>query len=342
MGMPLLTESVGVSFPGLGIHDLPVDRIAFYIGSLPVYWYGICIIVGFALCILLAMRHSRSYGLTPDDIIDYTLVVIPAAIIGARLYYVAFSWEQYKDNLLAIFDIRNGGLAVLGGVLLSILAVYIMARIKKQRVMPVFDFLIVYIPLGQAIGRWGNFFNQEAFGTNTTLPWGMISAETSAYIKAYAPGLDPNLPVHPTFLYESLACFLIFGILLAARKRAKVPLTAVALYFILYGIARFFIEGLRTDSLFIGNSGLRISQVLSAVLVVGGFIIIALCRYLKLEMKPVKDISPVSPETETTKDDTNTSGKISNKIEKDQPVSDLASSAKSGEEQPRSEGDKKD
>ena len=279
MNLPLLLTTTDVSFPGIGLNNIPLNRVAFTIGSFPVYWYGICIILAFGLCIGLAMWQASKFGLKADDVIDVSIVVIPSAIVGARLYYVASAWDEFAADPISVFNIRNGGLAVLGGVLFSILAVFIMTKFKKKSVSQVFDFLIVYIPLGQAIGRWGNFFNQEAFGTNTTLPWGMISPETSAYITAYCPGLNPNSPVHPTFLYESLATLLIFFLLLVVRKRIKLPFVPVAMYFILYGAARFFIEGLRTDSLYIGNTGLRTSQVLSAVLVVVGFGIIAASRF---------------------------------------------------------------
>jgi len=298
MVLPMLLASSNVSFPGLGINDLPINRVAFQIGSFPIYWYGICIILAFGACVGLAMKQANKFYLTSDHVIDFCLAIIPASVIGARLYYVAFSWKTFSEDLKSIFDIRNGGLAVLGGVLASFLAVFIMIKIKKMRPSIVFDFLIVYIPLGQAIGRWGNFFNQEAFGTNTDLPWGMISESTSAYIRAYYPTLNPDLPVHPTFLYESLACILIFVILLLIRKKSRQPYSTVAAYFILYGIVRFFIEGLRTDSLYIADTGLRSSQVLSAVLVVVGFAIIAVCRYLGLERAVVAAV----PSEELTKE----------------------------------------
>ena len=295
MGFPMLLANTNVSFPGLGIKDLPISRIAFQIGQFPIYWYGICIILAFGACVGLAMKQARKFSLTSDHVIDFSLVIIPASLIGARLYYVAFSWKTFAADPKSIFDIRSGGLAVLGGVLMSFLAVFIMTKIRKMNTANVFDFLIVYIPLGQAIGRWGNFFNQEAFGTNTNLPWGMISAETTAYLKMFNPSLNPDLPVHPTFLYESLATILIFVILLIVRKRSKLPYGTVAMYFILYGIARFFIEGLRTDSLYIGDTGLRSSQVLSAVLVVVGFGIIAVGRFLGLKRVVMEEMPANEP-----------------------------------------------
>ena len=295
MGFPMLLANTNVSFPGLGIKDLPISRIAFQIGQFPIYWYGICIILAFGACVGLAMKQARKFSLTSDHVIDFSLVIIPASLIGARLYYVAFSWKTFAADPKSIFDIRSGGLAVLGGVLMSFLAVFIMTKIRKMNTANVFDFLIVYIPLGQAIGRWGNFFNQEAFGTNTNLPWGMISAETTAYLKMFNPSLNPDLPVHPTFLYESLATILIFVILLIVRKRSKLPYGTVAMYFILYGIARFFIEGLRTDSLYIGDTGLRSSQVLSAVLVVVGFGIIAVGRFLGVKRVVMEEMPANEP-----------------------------------------------
>jgi phosphatidylglycerol:prolipoprotein diacylglycerol transferase len=280
MVYPMLLEVTKVSFPGLGIHDLPIDRVAFSIGSFSIYWYSICIILAFIACVSLAMFQAKKYGMTSEDVMDYALVCIPSAMVGARVYYVASSWKNYASDPMSVFDIRNGGLAVLGGVLFALIAGVIVTKFKKKDLSLAFGFLIVYIPLGQAIGRWGNFFNQEAFGTNTKLPWGMISSETTYYLSTNVPTLDANAPVHPTFLYESLATLVIFLILLVVRKKCKISIMPIAMYFILYGTARFFIEGLRTDSLYIGNTDLRTSQVLSAILVVAGFAMIAISRYL--------------------------------------------------------------
>ena len=272
-----------VSFPEMGINDLQVNREAFSVGGFSIYWYGICIVLAFIVCVLLALRHAPRYQLDPDKVIDYPLFAIPSAIIGARLYYVLSNWSYYSSDLKLIFDTRHGGLAVLGGVLLAILAVYLVAKKKKESVSMIFDYLIVYIPLGQAIGRWGNFFNQETFGTNTNLPWGMMSDETARYITAFLPGMNPAVPVHPAFLYESIADLLIFFILLSIRKRSKAPYTTMSAYFILYGAIRFAIEGIRTDSLYIGTTQLRTSQVLSAVLLVTGLVVMAVVHYMGLK-----------------------------------------------------------
>ena len=268
----LLSAVTKVSFPGLGIHNLPIDRVAFSIGSFEIYWYSICLILAFFSCVGLAMLQAKKHDLTPDHVIDYALVCIPSALVGARLYYVAFDWDSYKSDLKSILDIRSGGLAVLGGVLGALIAAYILTKIKKLHYVQVLGALIVYIPLGQAIGRWGNFFNQECFGTTTTLPWGMKSSEVESYLRLYFPDLDSTMAVHPTFFYEFLATITIFFILLYVRKYSKHAFESMAVYMILYGVARFFIEGLRTDSLYIGDTGIRTSQLFSAVLVVSGVI----------------------------------------------------------------------
>lgn len=340
MELPLQLTSTDVSFPGLGINNLPIDRVAFTIGSYPIYWYGICIILAFGACVGLAMWQAKKFHFTSDDVIDVSLVIIPAAIIGARLYYVAFSWKDFSSDLMSIFDVRNGGLAVLGGVLLSIIAAFILTKVKKQNAARLFDFLIVYIPLGQAIGRWGNFFNQEAFGTNTTLPWGMISNETSAYLSLYCPTLNPDQPVHPTFLYESIACLLIFAVLLFVRKKIKLPLAPVAMYFILYGAARFFIEGLRTDSLYIGDTGLRSSQVLSAVLVVIGFGIIAFSRYRSTKTAGAGEADEADLPADTSENDVHEGHNESMKDDsRDTEMKDASENGASGSTEPSQESE---
>ena len=273
-----------VSFPGLAINNLGINRVVFQFSlfghDIAIYWYGLLIALAFLLALLLAIRQAEKHSLKSNDILDFFLILIPTAIIGARLYYVAFEWSQFSSDWLKIFDLRSGGLAFYGGVIGAILGIWVMAMYKRIRLSKVLDYFVVYLPLGHAIGRWGNFFNQEAFGTNTDLPWGMISNGTAHYLSKLNPdpanpilGLDPALPVHPTFLYEFLANMLIFVILIFVRRRAKQPMSTLASYFVLYGIVRFFVEGIRTDSLYTG-SGLRISQLLSAAMVVFGLLVI--------------------------------------------------------------------
>lgn len=260
-----------VSFPGLGI-TVNIDQVAFSIFGIEVYWYGVLISLGMVLCVVLGMLHSKKNKFSSDLVFDVILVSLPCAIVGARLYYVLSEWEMYSGDLIKIFDTRSGGLAVYGGILGAFIGTLIMCKIRKIPFSAVVDFCVVYIPLGQAIGRWGNFFNQECFGTTTTLPWGMKSSEVESYLRLYFPDLDSTMAVHPTFFYEFLATITIFFILLYVRKYSKHAFESMAVYMILYGVARFFIEGLRTDSLYIGDTGIRTSQLFSAVIVVSGVI----------------------------------------------------------------------
>lgn len=297
-----------VSFPGLGINDITINSVAFTIGSLTVYWYGVILALAVATCACLGMLQAKKNQFTADHVIDFVLVCFPSALIGARLYYVFSEWDNYKGDLVSILRVKDGGLAVIGGVLAAILAGWILAKIKKIPVNVVFDFCIVYIPVGQAIGRWGNFFNQEAFGTNTDLPWGMISETTSNYLRQNWPSLNPDLPVHPTFLYESIASVCLFFVLLLIRKKSKNAFTTTSAYFILYGIVRYFLEGLRTDSLYIGGTGLRTSQVVSVLMVACGLLLIAVSRYLgwKRGVLPVKAVVTQEADESETVDNAET------------------------------------
>ena len=259
-----------VEFPGLWGLIFTVNRVAFEVFGIPIYWYGIIIAAGFLLAVLLGMRDSTKFGLEPDNVIDLVLYAAPVAIVCARLYYVIFSWEDFRYDLLQIFNTRRGGLAIYGGVIGALAVAYIFARKKKIGVLKLLDFGSPYLILAQGIGRWGNFINQEAYGTNTTLPWGMTSDtikkelfENMDKLQAMGINVDPNIPVHPTFLYESLWNVATFFFLIWFRKRKKLNGEVFFLYMILYGVARFFIEGLRTDSLMLGS--LRISQLLAAV-----------------------------------------------------------------------------
>ncbi len=261
-------------FPKLGNLHFTIDGVAFSVFGLNVYWYGVIIATGFLLAVILGMRSSKKFGIDPDSIVDLILIAAPISIITSRLYYVIFSLGEpgnpYINNPVEIFKIWNGGLAIYGAVIGALGTAYIFARVRKISALNLFDFGTPYLILAQAIGRWGNFVNQEAFGTNTDLPWGMTSEKIKNYlsgIKASNPGINPDLPVHPTFLYESLWNFGIFFFLIWYRKKKKkIDGEVFFLYMILYGAGRFFIEGIRTDSLMLG--ALRISQLLALLFVV--------------------------------------------------------------------------
>lgn len=258
-------------FPGLG-WEIPISRVAVSIGSLEIYWYGVIIAVGFGLGLWVYLSHNRSCGIHPDEGLDIILWSMLGAIVGARAYYVAFQWDHYKDNLKEIFNLRGGGLAIYGGIIGALIVAFIVCRSKKLPMLPVADAAFPGVMLGQAIGRWGNFFNMEAFGTNTTLPWGMTSDTISNYLSRHqavllAQGVvvDPAMPVHPTFLYESLWNLIGVAVLLLwlfPRRSYDGQITLG--YTVWYGLGRFFVEGLRTDSLMWGS--VRVSQALGGVL----------------------------------------------------------------------------
>lgn len=263
-----------IRFPGLGL-EFTINRVAFSIFGLNIYWYGIIIAFGFLLGTILAVQSCKRFGISPNDVLDLILIALPCAVVGARLYFVIFSWSEYKDNLLKILDVHQGGLAIYGGIIASLIAALIYARKKNINVLKLFDFIIPYLSLGQAIGRWGNFVNQEAHGSATMLPWRMeiFDVEKLQYIS-----------VHPTFLYESLWDLALFVLLVNVRKHKRFKGEVISLYLALYGLGRCLIEGLRTDSLYWG--AFRISQ-----LVAGGcfviFILVFLIGYYKFKRRSV-------------------------------------------------------
>lgn len=291
-----------VQFPGLGL-KFNVDPVAFKIGNFEIYWYGILIALALVLCIVLALKQAKKNNFPDTLIYDTMLVTIPCAIIGARAYYVIFNWSTYAGNIQSIFDTRAGGLAVYGGIIACILGLLIMCKIRKIPFTSLADYCIVYLPLGQAIGRWGNFFNQEAFGTTTTMPWGMWSESTRAYLTRYCPELVALSPVHPTFLYESIADLIIFFVLLNVRKKSTHAFETSSAYFVLYGAARFFIEGLRTDSLYIAGTEIRVSQALSLFLLFFGLFAIAYSHLKNFERKPFPEKLYIVPEKEEEGED---------------------------------------
>ena len=268
--------NTSINFPNLGIHLSNVGK-SISIGGFEIAYYGMIIACGMILGLCIAMWVAKKTNQNPDQYFDVALYAIPIALIGARAYYVIFSWDQYKDNLIHILYFREGGLAIFGGVIAAVITFYVYVKIKKQNFWLMADTACVGLVLGQIIGRWGNFFNQEAFGCNTTLPWGMYSEATRAYLMSSTVTvpkgvvIDPNLPVHPTFLYESIWCFVGFFLLFRYIKKRKFNGDITLRYLIWYGAGRFWIEGLRTDSLMLVPSiGLRVSQLVAGIAVVAG------------------------------------------------------------------------
>ncbi|MDP4094904.1 MAG: prolipoprotein diacylglyceryl transferase [Bacillota bacterium] len=266
-------ENGYVGFPGLGIDKIAVHQVAFKIFGIDIYWYGIILAVAFLTAVLLGMKHSKRFGFVPDNVIDLVIFAAPVSIIFARAYYVIFNWDLYKNNFWDVFNTRKGGIAIYGALIGAVLTAYVFAKVKKLKVLELFDFCIPYVVLAQAIGRWGNFVNIEAFGRNTNLPWRMavpperVTDMLASNNPANAVGnINPNLPVHPTFLYESLWDIGVFLILIWFRKRKKLSGEVFTLYLILYGIGRAWVEGLRIDSLIIPGTSIRVSQLLAVIL----------------------------------------------------------------------------
>ena len=264
-------------------------RVCFTIFGIDIMYYGVLIGLGFILATIISYKRAPRLGIKPDSFIDVIIWLIPAALIGARAYYVIFNWSMYQGNIKEILNVRNGGLAIHGGILLGILAVYIVCKRDKENFLDMLDLCVPVLALGQAIGRWGNFFNQEAFGTTTTLPWGMTSETVSDYLSRNCPNLDSSMPVHPTFFYEFTINIALFFFLLWVRKHSKYAFETTSVYMIVYGIARFFLEGLRTDSLYLGNTNIRTSQLLSLILVVFGLLYIAYAQYNDRERLPLPE-----------------------------------------------------
>lgn len=263
-----------ISFPGLGL-KLNVPEIAFEFFGISVAWYGVIIVCAIGLALLLCKKNDGLFNISWEDISDLAIYVLPISIICARIYYVIFNFNSFKGNFIDIFNIRQGGLAIYGALIGGAITIIVFCKKKNINVYNLLDFVVPYVALGQAIGRWGNFFNVEAYGEATSLPWRMGIYEGINYLE-----------VHPTFLYESICNFVIFCILLLIRRKRAFKGEVLYLYIILYSFFRIFIEGLRTDSLMFFNN--RISQLLSLVLFVV-FSIILIINVIK-ENKVRKNI----------------------------------------------------
>ena len=272
-----------VQFPKLGL-EFEINRIAFSPFGFDIYWYGLLIGIGVMLMLCTVFYRTPKLGINTDHFIDAVLFTTFGAVIGARAYYVAFAPFEY-ETFFEMINIRDGGLAIYGGVIGGILLGMLGCKLRKISILDYVDIILGATLIGQAVGRWGNFMNQEAFGTNTDGIFGMISEGTTAYLKRVQPSLaaqgimvDPAMPVHPTFLYESMWCLLGFVLLQLYFNRRKFKGEVACLYMIWYGLGRFFIEGLRTDSLEI-FAGLRASQLVAILSIIAGLGIIVYNRF---------------------------------------------------------------
>ena len=271
-----------INFPHLGLY-LPHVGKSIRIGNFEIAYYGIAIALGMLLGVTAIMKRAKETGQNPDDYLDISVKTLLIAIIGARLYYVLFAWELYRDDPISIFNIREGGLAIYGGLIAGVLAIFFMARRRKLPVARLLDTCIIGVPIGQILGRWGNFFNREAFGTYTDgllamqLPVSMVRQDEITPLMwenvVTWNGAD-FIQVHPTFLYEGIWNLGVLVILLLMRNRTKFTGELFLIYVIGYGTGRFFIEMLRTDQLLIPGTHVPVSMVVSAVGVVAAMILI--------------------------------------------------------------------
>lgn len=250
-----------VAFPGLGL-TFDMNPVAFKVFGWPIHWYGIIIAAGFALAVLYCTKRAPEFGFTGDDLLDVLIFAAPGAIIGARLYYVIFYLDRFRraDGSLDIRDmlrIHDGGIAIYGAIIAALLIAWLVMRHKKASFLAMADLGAFGLLIGQMVGRWGNFVNAEAFGGETTLPWRMG-------VRQWVAGQWQYMEVHPTFLYESLwnLCGLIVLIVLVKKGLRKFDGMVFFSYIAWYGFGRGLIEGLRTDSLYFFETGLRVSQIL--------------------------------------------------------------------------------
>ena len=260
-----MSSDAVITFPILGEGFSLSFKPYFTLFGWTFHWYGIIIAFGFLLAALYAFKRAKSFGLTEDNIVDMLIFTVPLAIIGARAYYVIFSYDEFRGDFWSIFEIWNGGLAIYGGVIGALIGLLIYTKVKKVPFGPIADVGALGLLIGQAIGRWGNFVNREAYGERTDVPWRM--GLTNEYGTFY---------YHPTFLYESLWNILGFVLLhFYSKKKRKFDGEIFLMYLVWYGIGRLYIEGLRTDSLYIPGTDLRVSQLvaLACILVGGGLLL---------------------------------------------------------------------
>lgn len=259
-----------VQFPGFG-WEFNISPIAFSLGNFHIYWYGVIIACGLLLAVLYGYVSAPRYNVDKNKLINCVLVGIITGIIGARAYFCLFQWDYYSKNPIEVFYINNGGLAIYGGIIGALVGGITVAKIQKMKVMPILDITMVGFLLGQGIGRWGNFMNQEAFGSQTDLPWRMMSEGTG------------GVGVHPCFFYESMWCLLGFVLFhFYGKYKQKYAGQIFYMYLVWYGFERMIVEGLRTDSLYlpfqIFGMDIRVSQLLSFILFVAGIILLIINR----------------------------------------------------------------
>ena len=288
--MKMMMDSMDIAFPNLGIYLENVPQ-GFYIGNFFIAIYGCLIALGVISGIYMAAHMAKISGQDQDLYWDFAIYAVIFSIVGARIYYVAFEWDKYKNNLLNVFNLRQGGIAIYGAVIGAFITLFVYCKIKKQRPLLMGDTAMPGLILGQVIGRWGNFFNREVFGEYTDslfamrLPESMVrQRDISELIRANMAEGTNYIQVHPTFLYESVLNFILFVFMLIYHKHKKFDGEICLLYLGGYGIIRFFVEGIRTDQLQIGSTGIAVSQMLGIALFVISVVVDVLVR-VKLKKK---------------------------------------------------------
>ena len=274
-----------VVFPNLGIEISKLPREALSIGPLTIYWYGVCIVLGVTIGLLVGVREAKRIGHKPEIYVDFLFYALIASLIGARLYYVIFTWDSYSDNLMRIFAFREGGLAIYGAVIASFITAITYTRIKKLDFWSFADVCAPSLILGQAIGRWGNFFNREVFGhyTDSLLAIRYLADQVAVIPPRVMEHLvEANgaqyIQVQPAFLYESAWNLFVFTIMIIYKRYKKMDGEIVLMYLFGYGLGRFFIEGIRTDQLILFGTGIPVSQLTSALIIVISVTIYAIRR----------------------------------------------------------------
>ncbi len=285
-----------VAFPYLGIEIEKLNRVAFSVFGFDVYWYGIILGLGVIAGLLYGIYEAKATGQNPDLYYDFLFYIIFVCIIGSRIYYVIFSWDMYKDDLLQIFNLRQGGIAIYGTVIAGAIGAFVYTRIKKLNFWLFADTCAPALIIGQAIGRWGNFVNREIFGgyTESILAMRYLYDQVDIVPDSVASNLvliggASYIQVHPTFLYESLCCLIIFIFMNLYKRHKRFHGEILAIYFIGYGITRAIIEGIRTDQLFIWNTNIPVSQVVSIILIALGILILIIPRKQKYKSSQADD-----------------------------------------------------
>lgn len=260
-----------VTFPGLNL-SLEVSKVAFTIFGISIYKYAVCIVLGIVLALILCKLAKQKFDVKYNDVLVCTVLGIIFGTIGARLYYIIFNLDYYSQNVSEIFNFRNGGLAIYGGLIIGAIAIYIYCKVKKLNVLNFFDYVIPYVAIAQCVGRIGNFFNVEAYGVQTT-----------SIVRMGIKTIEGYMEVHPVFFYECIATLLIFVILKILQNHRKFEGQIITLYCLLYSGIRFFLEGIRADSLMMFN--FRASQIVSLIVFVISLVV------LIINVKKLKKVS---------------------------------------------------